>query len=183
MLCPQTTNGLFPKILGDNDLEAMRCLALYYIPDQASFCQAMSVGTSKTFISQYKLDRNASKTSTTRFAIALFPDSIPSNPEKGEWNGLFGDLTLHLGIGIDNTTNDCLTCMDGSGTFICYERTLKKLDEDKNLSGASLKDKQILFIVHMMKLTYELMMDERYCVRDIAFQPFIGKAIGLRKDK
>ena len=182
MLCPQSTNSLFPKILGDNDLEAMRGLALYYNLDQASFCQAMGVGTGKTFISQYKLDRNASKTSATRFAAAFFPESIPSNPEKGGWNGLFGDLTLHLGIGIDTTTNDCLTRTDGSGIFVWDERTLKKL-EDMNMSGASLKDKQTLFIVHMMKLTYELMMDERYSMRGIAFQLFIGKAIGLRKDK
>lgn len=91
-------------------------------------------------------------------------------------------VTLHLGIGIDTTTNDCLTRTDGSGIFIWDERTLKKL-EDMNMSGASLKDKQTLFIVHMMKLTYELMMDERYRMRGIAFQPFIGKAIGLRKDE
>jgi hypothetical protein len=57
-----------------------------------------------------------------------------------------------------------------------------QIERDKHIRYKSL-NKQLQLVVCMLKFTYELMLSEQSRLPVVAFQPFLGKAIGLRKNK
>jgi hypothetical protein len=179
LLSPQSTPDSFPFVLEDENLKDMTGVSLYYDPNRSAYCHVMCPSlTNKSFTKQYDADRRASKTPSTEFSC-LYPATEPKHSAPGSWHGLFTDLSLLNGFSINPNATDCLTRTNGTGLFIWSERTIKKL-EDTNMSGASLQDKQIQFVLCMFKLIYELMMNKRDCVHSGPFKPFMSKVMGLR---
>jgi hypothetical protein len=168
---------------GNAPNEHLHGILLYADTTRSSICHSIAVhGDQNNFSNQYKQDEKDSKKPSTAFS-RVYPYSAPSNPTQGGWKARFNSLVPLVAIAFNpHAEHNCIS-ERGNGLFQWSDATINKL-QSCSVSGAnSLKEKQTVFVLHMLQFTYELMMHQDACVPNRPFNLFMGRALNLHNGR
>ena len=157
-----------------NSDDKLQGVALYTDKTRCQFKHStLAFGGGKSFEQRYEDDgKNSRNPNSTSNLSKLYPSTKPIMPEEGGYCGIFDDLILCIGIGINPAANnDCLTRRD-NGLFVWTDRTMIKLGE--STEGNNIKEKQMRLALQIVQLMYSLMMGKDAIIDGVPLKQYLG---------
>lgn len=109
------------------------------------------------FATKYKSAKKKSQTQTQVNDLSKRCSAErPLNPEQGGCNGVFDNLVMTIGVGIDPKGNNSCQVKLSSGLFVWSSRTMTKLS--KSNAQAPMDKNQFKYLFCMFELVYHLMI-------------------------